>query len=157
MAAAFVRPKYYSTASITRHPIVSNVSFCKCGSTPPSLHSSSVETECLLIACPKVVDGRYHTPCGHFISMASNIQDCLQANCIFSHRHAHPFGENIQLNVTLRATQFNRIFFGLGCNSPTCYRHMAPPVQNPLRISPSKCPNCLRRDREGPDELFPGG
>ncbi|KAH7916062.1 hypothetical protein BJ138DRAFT_996652, partial [Hygrophoropsis aurantiaca] len=74
-----------------------------------------------------IMDGRYHTDCGHFISMSSRLQDCLRPNCLFSRRHIHP----------------------TGCKSQSCVRLMALPVRNPIRISPTKCLDCLTRQREG--------
>ncbi|KII88542.1 hypothetical protein PLICRDRAFT_111412, partial [Plicaturopsis crispa FD-325 SS-3] len=73
-----------------------------------------------------VMDGRYHTACGHFVSMASRIQDCLRPNCLFSRRHEH-----------------------VACKDPACIRLMNPPVRNPIRISPTKCGECVVRDRHG--------
>ncbi|TDL27450.1 hypothetical protein BD410DRAFT_714494, partial [Rickenella mellea] len=72
-----------------------------------------------------IIDGRFHTPCGHFISMATRTQDCNQGHCLFSRRHQHP----------------------VGCKSPSCLRMMALPVKNPIRISPNKCGDCVTRDK----------
>ncbi|KAA1471197.1 hypothetical protein DENSPDRAFT_776322, partial [Dentipellis sp. KUC8613] len=71
-------------------------------------------------------DGRFHTHCGHFVSMSTRLQDCLRPNCIFSRRHAHP----------------------TGCKPGECIRMMALPVRNPIRISETKCGDCLREVRE---------
>ncbi|KAF8136334.1 hypothetical protein EV363DRAFT_1428740 [Boletus edulis] len=70
--------------------------------------------------CHNIIDGRYHTPCGHFVSMSTRLQDCLRANCLFSRRHVHP----------------------VGCKSQFCIRLMALPVRNPIRVSPTVCSNC---------------
>ncbi|KAF9227949.1 hypothetical protein BS17DRAFT_746948 [Gyrodon lividus] len=70
--------------------------------------------------CHNIIDGRFHTPCGHFISMSTRVQDCLRPNCLFSRRHIHP----------------------IGCKSQSCIRLMALPVKNPIRISPAVCPIC---------------
>ncbi|ETW85950.1 hypothetical protein HETIRDRAFT_309285, partial [Heterobasidion irregulare TC 32-1] len=72
-----------------------------------------------------IIDGRYHTPCRHFVSIATRHQDCLRANCIFSRRH--PFQ----------------------CKSPACIRMMGPPVRNPIRVSDLVCPECISRERNG--------
>lgn len=40
----------------------------------------------------KIVDGRFHVPCGHFVALSSRLQDCMQSNCLFSQRHTHEFG-----------------------------------------------------------------
>ncbi|KDR81586.1 hypothetical protein GALMADRAFT_239628 [Galerina marginata CBS 339.88] len=37
--------------------------------------------------CHNVLDGRYHSLCGHFYAMATQKQDCLRSNCVFSERH----------------------------------------------------------------------
>ncbi|KAF8486490.1 hypothetical protein JB92DRAFT_2760306, partial [Gautieria morchelliformis] len=72
-----------------------------------------------------IVDGRYHTPCGHFVSMSTRRYDCLRSNCLFSQRHHHPYG----------------------CKSQNCIRMMGLPVKNPIRVSPTPCVTC--RQREG--------
>ncbi|EIM89984.1 uncharacterized protein STEHIDRAFT_52285, partial [Stereum hirsutum FP-91666 SS1] len=54
-------------------------------------------------------DGRFHTACGHFVSMSTRLQDCLRPNCLFSRRHP------------------------VGCKSPACCRMMSVPVRNPIR------------------------
>ncbi|KAF9464674.1 hypothetical protein BDZ94DRAFT_1161420, partial [Collybia nuda] len=74
-----------------------------------------------------IIDGRYHTECGHFYAMSTRVQDCLQPNCLFSGRHIHP----------------------IGCRAATCVRLMALPTRNPIRISPTTCSDCLTRAREG--------
>ncbi|KIM65231.1 hypothetical protein SCLCIDRAFT_14943 [Scleroderma citrinum Foug A] len=71
--------------------------------------------------CHTVIDGRYHTECGHFINMHSHVQDCLRPNCIFSGRHSHC----------------------VGCKSQSCIRLMSLPVKNPIRISPTTCGDCV--------------
>ncbi|KAG8217494.1 hypothetical protein J3R82DRAFT_5642, partial [Butyriboletus roseoflavus] len=70
----------------------------------------------------QIIDGRYHTPCGHFVSMSTRVQDCLRPNCLFSRRHMHPIAQ--------------------GCKSQSCVRLMALPVKNPIRLSPSVCSSC---------------
>ncbi|TRM59361.1 hypothetical protein BD626DRAFT_572652 [Schizophyllum amplum] len=75
--------------------------------------------------CHNVIDGRYYTVCGHFYSMATKVQDCLRPNCLFSSRHP------------------------VGCRSPGCVRQMAPPAKNPIRESPTRCPDCVHRERNG--------
>ncbi|KIP09135.1 hypothetical protein PHLGIDRAFT_68202, partial [Phlebiopsis gigantea 11061_1 CR5-6] len=72
-------------------------------------------------------DGRYHTACHHFIAMSTRVQDCMQPICLFSARHIHP----------------------IGCKSSACHRLMSPPQRNPIRISDSKCADCLMRERDG--------
>ncbi|KAF8921331.1 hypothetical protein CPB85DRAFT_318924 [Mucidula mucida] len=69
--------------------------------------------------CHNIIDGRYHTECGHFYAMATRQQDCLRDNCVFSARHTHP-----------------------RCRAATCIRLMALPVRNPIRVSPTKCSDC---------------
>ncbi|KAG2157077.1 hypothetical protein DEU56DRAFT_722331, partial [Suillus clintonianus] len=77
-----------------------------------------------------IIDGRYHPECSHFIAMSTKFQDCLRPNCLFSTRHAHP----------------------IACKSQACIRLMALPMKNPIRISPSKCGDCLLKTR---DEVTP--
>lgn len=76
--------------------------------------------------CHNIQDGRYHTVCGHFIAMSTRMQDCLRPDCLFSQRHAHP----------------------TGCKSASCQRLMTVPQRNPIRISETKCADCLMRERE---------
>ncbi|OCB84297.1 hypothetical protein A7U60_g8977 [Sanghuangporus baumii] len=76
--------------------------------------------------CHNIIDGRFHTACGHFVSMATRTQDCLRPDCLFSRRHAHPYG----------------------CKSPNCIRMMSLPVKNPIRISPVKCADCISRESD---------
>ncbi|KIL00424.1 hypothetical protein PAXRUDRAFT_29838 [Paxillus rubicundulus Ve08.2h10] len=71
--------------------------------------------------CHNIIDGRYHTPCSHFVHMSTQHQDCLRPNCLFSRRHVHP----------------------TGCKSHSCIRLMALPVKNPIRISPAACAICV--------------
>ncbi|TFK76470.1 hypothetical protein BDN72DRAFT_755973 [Pluteus cervinus] len=84
-----------------------------------------------------MIDGRFHTECGHFVAMSTRTQDCLRANCLFSRRHVHP----------------------IGCKASGCVRLMALPVRNPIRISPTVCNDCNSRDRDGtlglPGEVNP--
>ncbi|KAI0062286.1 hypothetical protein BV25DRAFT_1804024, partial [Artomyces pyxidatus] len=75
-----------------------------------------------------IIDGRYHTQCGHFVSMSTRLQDCMRPNCIFSVRHIHP----------------------TGCKSSSCLRMMAPPVRNPIRHSATRCGDCVQWDLSGP-------
>ncbi|KAF8504049.1 hypothetical protein BU17DRAFT_78309 [Hysterangium stoloniferum] len=75
--------------------------------------------------CHNIVDGWYHTPCNHFVSVSSRLHDCLQTNCLFSRRHLHPYG----------------------CKSQDCIRMMSLPVHNPIRISPTRCMSCRQRHR----------
>ncbi|PFH54378.1 hypothetical protein AMATHDRAFT_170207 [Amanita thiersii Skay4041] len=77
--------------------------------------------------CHNIIDGRYHTACGHFYAMSTRHHDCLRPNCLFSRRHTH---------LT-------------GCRSPGCVRLMALPVRNPIRISPTVCSDCISRERIG--------
>ncbi|KAL1735324.1 hypothetical protein FB107DRAFT_260094 [Schizophyllum commune] len=81
----------------------------------------------LCTMCYNVIDGRYYTQCGHFTAMASNLKDCRRPNCLFSSQHIHP----------------------VGCRSPGCIRVMSPPAKNPIRESPTRCPDCMQRDRNG--------
>ena len=92
------------------------------------------------------MDGRYHTICRHFVSMSTRVQDCLQPNCLFSQRHIHVTGLSSN-GITLTSPQ-SWLWFS-GCRSPLCTRLMALPVKNPIRISPTKCGDCVTRDREG--------
>ncbi|KAI6028379.1 hypothetical protein F5J12DRAFT_805005 [Pisolithus orientalis] len=78
--------------------------------------------------CHNVIDGRYHTVCGHFIGMHSEVHDCLRPNCLFSRRHLHSVGS---------------------CKSQSCIRLMALPVKNPIRISPTNCCDCIVIERAG--------
>ncbi|KAG2349931.1 hypothetical protein BDR05DRAFT_972835 [Suillus weaverae] len=80
--------------------------------------------------CHNIIDGRYHTECSHFIAMSTKFQDCLRPNCLFSVRHVHP----------------------TACRSQSCIRLMALPTKNPIRISPSKCGDCILKTR---DEVTP--
>ncbi|KIM87046.1 hypothetical protein PILCRDRAFT_815500 [Piloderma croceum F 1598] len=59
--------------------------------------------------------------------MSTRFQDCLSEKCLFSTRHEHP----------------------IGCRSQSCTRLMSPPKYNPIRVSPSMCADCVRREREG--------
>ncbi|KAH9934791.1 uncharacterized protein B0H18DRAFT_1082574 [Fomitopsis serialis] len=77
--------------------------------------------------CHNIIDGRFHLECQHFIPMSTRTQDCLQPNCLFSRRHAHQGG----------------------CRSPSCVRLMTPPQRNPIRISETKCADCVMRERTG--------
>ncbi|KAN0077310.1 hypothetical protein V8E55_011165 [Tylopilus felleus] len=85
-----------------------------------------------------MIDGRYHTPCGHFVSMSTRLQDCLRPNCLFSRRHVHPVGEQV---ISERSSK-QIANLNLGCKSQTCIRLMALPVKNPIRISPTPCCSC---------------
>ncbi|KAG6333131.1 hypothetical protein ID866_5958, partial [Astraeus odoratus] len=75
--------------------------------------------------CSQLIDGRFHTECGHFIGLHSRVQDCLRPNCLFSRRHSHM----------------------VGCKSQSCIRLMALPVKNPIRISPTVCSDCKAREK----------
>ncbi|KAI0082684.1 hypothetical protein K474DRAFT_1681103 [Panus rudis PR-1116 ss-1] len=75
--------------------------------------------------CQNIMDGRYHTSCGHFVAMSTRMQDCLRPNCVFSSRHP------------------------VGCKSSSCIRLMVPPQRNPIRISESRCADCVMRGPEG--------
>ncbi|TDL19127.1 hypothetical protein BD410DRAFT_774313 [Rickenella mellea] len=74
--------------------------------------------------CHNVVDGRFHTQCGHFISMATRTQDCFQDDCVFSSRHP------------------------CECRSKSCIRKMNLPVKNPIRISKTMCGDCRTREKD---------
>ncbi|KZP12011.1 hypothetical protein FIBSPDRAFT_755674, partial [Athelia psychrophila] len=74
-----------------------------------------------------IIDGRYHNPCRHFTSMATQFQDCLSEQCLFSSRHIHP----------------------IGCKSQSCARLMAQPNYIPIRTSTTQCPDCVSRLRDG--------
>ncbi|EPQ58143.1 hypothetical protein GLOTRDRAFT_23493, partial [Gloeophyllum trabeum ATCC 11539] len=67
-----------------------------------------------------IIDGRWHTFCGHFVGISTHRQDCQKSNCVFSRRHLHR----------------------TGCTSRSCIRLMDVPVRNPIRISPNPCPAC---------------
>ncbi|KZT26221.1 hypothetical protein NEOLEDRAFT_1155744 [Neolentinus lepideus HHB14362 ss-1] len=73
--------------------------------------------------CHNIIDGRWHTPCGHFIAISTHRQDCQRPNCVFSRRHVHL----------------------IGCTSRSCIRLMDLPVRNPIRISPTSCADCTIR------------
>ncbi|CAL1704791.1 unnamed protein product [Somion occarium] len=75
--------------------------------------------------CQNVMDGRYHTVCGHFFAMSTRKQDCLRSDCVFSSRHPP------------------------GCKSGACNRLMNPPQRNPIRISETRCEGCVMRGPEG--------
>lgn len=77
--------------------------------------------------CHNIIDGRFHLECQHFIPMHTRMQDCLRPNCLFSRRHAHP----------------------VGCRSPSCVRMMTTPQRNPIRMSETKCADCVMRERTG--------
>ncbi|KAK2466940.1 hypothetical protein APHAL10511_001198 [Amanita phalloides] len=52
--------------------------------------------------CHNVIDGRYHTECGHFYAMNTIHHDCRQPNCLFSGQHAHPTVKNpIRISPTI--------------------------------------------------------
>ncbi|EFI28380.1 hypothetical protein CC1G_13914 [Coprinopsis cinerea okayama7 len=78
--------------------------------------------------CHNIIDGRYHTQCFHFVEMATRSVDCLRPDCLFSSRHVHP----------------------VGCRNSQCIRLMNQPVKNPIRVSPSNCPNCIHKSLGGP-------
>ncbi|KAL6308991.1 hypothetical protein BKA93DRAFT_814919 [Sparassis latifolia] len=75
--------------------------------------------------CHNIIDGRYHLECQHFIPMHTRTQDCLRADCLFSRRHP------------------------VGCKSPSCSRLMSTPQRNPIRMSETKCGDCVMRERSG--------
>ncbi|KJA13964.1 hypothetical protein HYPSUDRAFT_49492 [Hypholoma sublateritium FD-334 SS-4] len=87
----------------------------------------------------QVVDGRYHPECGCFYGIATTTQDCYKPDCHFSSRHS--------CKINSKAM-------------PICsgIRMMGSPARNPIRISPTPCPNCSREIREGlpPSTLFGG-
>ncbi|KAI0256674.1 hypothetical protein BJV78DRAFT_1117561, partial [Lactifluus subvellereus] len=70
-----------------------------------------------------IVDGRFHQTCLHFKAMSTRRQDCMRPACFFSYRH--PAG-------TCR-----------------CKRSMDPPILNPIRLSPTRCPDCVQIERLG--------
>ncbi|CCA71430.1 hypothetical protein PIIN_05369 [Serendipita indica DSM 11827] len=70
--------------------------------------------------CYNVVDGRFHQACLHFVPMSTHFRDCLEPNCVFSSQHRHP----------------------PKCASNACIHHMTPSAKNPIRLSPSRCPQC---------------
>ncbi|KAM6500542.1 hypothetical protein JOM56_003556, partial [Amanita muscaria] len=72
-----------------------------------------------------IIDGRYHTECGHFFAMDTSRYDCRKSNCLFSREHVHPNN----------------------CRSSTCIRLMALPIRNPIRISPTVCAECISKGR----------
>ncbi|KAI0695890.1 hypothetical protein BC835DRAFT_1406069 [Cytidiella melzeri] len=78
--------------------------------------------------CHNIQDGRYHTVCGHFIAMSTRMQDCLRPDCLFSRRHEH--------SAAL-------------CKAAGCHRLMTLPQRNPIRMSETKCADCVMREREG--------
>ncbi|KAJ6547538.1 hypothetical protein B0H19DRAFT_273153 [Mycena capillaripes] len=71
--------------------------------------------------CYNIIDGRSHKPCGHFVAIDTRRCDCMQERCLFSSRHMHR-GQ---------------------CRSTNCIRLMAPPTLNPIRQSPTLCPQCV--------------
>ncbi|KAF8798002.1 hypothetical protein BYT27DRAFT_6913352 [Phlegmacium glaucopus] len=75
--------------------------------------------------CHNIIDGRYHTECGHFYSMSTFQKDCGRNNCLFSSRHAP------------------------GCQASSCIQKMNAPTHNPIRISNTTCAECMIRAREG--------
>ncbi|KAF9532955.1 hypothetical protein CPB83DRAFT_589740 [Crepidotus variabilis] len=79
--------------------------------------------------CHNVIDGRFHTQCGHFYGMATQMQDCLRTDCIFSCRHPAE------------------------CKKTSCTRLMAPPARNPIRLSKTDCAECTQRQRLGLDSF----
>ncbi|KAJ6596866.1 hypothetical protein DFH09DRAFT_103771 [Mycena vulgaris] len=77
--------------------------------------------------CYNIIDGRSHAVCGHFVALATRREDCLRPDCLFSRRHMH-LGQ---------------------CRSATCIRLMSPPALNPIRNSPTQCPQCVMVVRGG--------
>ncbi|KAJ7632592.1 hypothetical protein FB45DRAFT_912876 [Roridomyces roridus] len=71
--------------------------------------------------CHNIIDGRRHKLCGHFVALATRRQDCRRVDCLFSERHMH-MGQ---------------------CRSASCLRLMSPPTFNPIRESPTRCPQCV--------------
>ncbi|KAF9653103.1 hypothetical protein BDM02DRAFT_3108239 [Thelephora ganbajun] len=74
--------------------------------------------------CHNIIDGRFHSTCGHFVGMSTRLQDCNRPDCLFSRRHEHP----------------------VGCKSHQCRRMMSLPVHNPIRLSDSLCGDCIIRN-----------
>ncbi|KAI0306598.1 hypothetical protein B0F90DRAFT_1691308 [Multifurca ochricompacta] len=74
-----------------------------------------------IVMCYNIVDGRFHQRCRHFKAMSTRRQDCMRHVCLFSCRH--PF------DCMSRRT----------CR---CKRRMDLPILNPIRLSPTRCPDC---------------
>lgn len=64
--------------------------------TPPNFNSCVITFVLILQRCNhnfidicflQIIDGRYHTECGHFYSMSTLQKDCGRYNCLFSSRH----------------------------------------------------------------------
>ncbi|KAF9053649.1 hypothetical protein BDZ89DRAFT_938682, partial [Hymenopellis radicata] len=79
-----------------------------------------------------IIDGRYHTECGHFYAMATRQQDCLRDNCVFSARHTH----RGMCDITYISSAWV-LKPTTGCRAATCIHLMALPVRNPIRVSPT--------------------
>lgn len=105
---------------------------------------------------PQVIDGRLHLACQHFIPMSTRKQDCLRPNCLFSRNHAHPVGEHrvlpklssrhcVTCKNRARTNAGSLVPALVGCREKTCSRMMQPPQRNPIRISDSKCADCVIR------------
>ncbi|KAH9981313.1 hypothetical protein BGW80DRAFT_325129 [Lactifluus volemus] len=79
-----------------------------------------------ILMCYNIIDGRFHQKCLHFKGMSTRRQDCMLPACFFSARH-----------------------LPADCPSASCRckRTMDPPILNPIRLSPTKCPDCMRLER----------
>ncbi|KAI0281369.1 hypothetical protein BGY98DRAFT_958674 [Russula aff. rugulosa BPL654] len=79
--------------------------------------------------CYNIIDGRFHQTCCHFKAMSTRRQDCMRHICFFSYRHSAQ------------------------CTSRTCRckRTMDAPILNPIRLSPTRCPDCVQVERLKPD------
>ncbi|KAH9997300.1 hypothetical protein BJV77DRAFT_75372 [Russula vinacea] len=75
--------------------------------------------------CYNIIDGRFHQTCCHFKAMATRRQDCMRRFCFFSYRHP------------------------ANCSPKTCRckRTMDQPIRNPIRLSPTRCPDCVDLER----------
>ncbi|KAH9966645.1 hypothetical protein BC827DRAFT_1177441 [Russula dissimulans] len=75
--------------------------------------------------CYNIIDGRFHQTCCHFKAMSTRRQDCMRHFCFFSYRHSP------------------------NCASRTCKckRTMDAPILNPIRLSPTRCPDCVQIGR----------
>ena len=95
----------------------------------------------LILVIPQIIDGRYHTECGHFYSMSTFQKDCGKNDCLFSSRHAP--GSSLLTMIETRLT------VSVDCVASSCLNKMAAPAHNPIRISKTKCGECTIREREG--------
>lgn len=72
----------------------------------------------------------------------------MRHDCLFSSRHAHPTGTRTSSSLMPAGGSLTTAIY-LGCKSAACQRLMTVPQRNPIRISETKCADCLMRERDG--------